>query len=188
MNGESYGQLIYLGLLLVSIGGWILVEYRSRLGEAARVAAAWALIIIGLMAGYGLWNDLRGDMMQTQTAGTVAIPRSDDGHYYPRLMVNGEAITFMADTGASGIVLSQDDAKTLGIDLEGLQYTGTAQTANGTVRTARVRLESVVFGPFQDEGVSAYVNDGEMDGSLLGMDYLGRFSISIAADEMVLTR
>ena len=37
-------------------------------------------------------------------------------------------------------------------------------------------------------GVSAWVNEGEMDLSLLGMDYLDRFRIEIAGDRMILGR
>ena len=185
---ENFGQLIYLGLLLVSLGGWVMVEYRNRLGFALRTGLAWGMIFLGVIAGYGLWHDLRQDLVQTEGANSVAIPIAADGHYYPRLMVNGQPITFMADTGASEIVLSQSDARDLGIDLTNLAYVGTANTANGTVRTARVRLESVVFGPFQDADIAAYVTDGQMEGSLLGMAYLGRFEISIKSEEMVLTR
>lgn len=187
---EHYGQLIYLGLLLVALGGWVMVEYRSRLGLALRTAMAWGMIFLGVMAGYGLWQDLRQDISPRQnvTATNVTIPRASDGHYYPELTVNGQEMTFMADTGASGIVLSKEDAVALGIDLSSLNYLGTANTANGPVRTARVRLDQMIFGPFSDQNVAAYVNDGEMDGSLLGMDYLGRFSITISDQEMVLTR
>ena len=46
----------------------------------------------------------------------------------------------------------------------------------------------MAFGPFQDTNFPAYVNDGEMDGSLLGMEYLRRFNIRMEADRMVLTR
>ena len=60
--------------------------------------------------------------------------------------------------------------------------------ANGVVRTARVRLTDVTLGPYHDDSLGAWVNEGEMDGSLLGMDYLGRFSVTMAGDEMVLTR
>jgi aspartyl protease family protein len=187
---ENFGQLIYLGLLLVALGGWVMVEYRNRLGFALRTALAWGMIFLGVIAGYGLWNDLRKDLVPTQISGanTVAIPIAADGHYYPRLMVNGQDITFMADTGASEIVLSQSDARDLGIDLTNLAYVGTANTANGTVRTARVQLDSVVFGPFQDGDIAAYVTDGEMEGSLLGMSYLGQFDIAIKSEEMVLSR
>ncbi len=185
---ENFGQLIYLGLLLVALGGWVMVEYRNRLGFALRTGLAWGMIFLGVIAGYGLWNDLRKDLVQTVGANTVAIPVAADGHYYPRLTVNGQNITFMADTGASEIVLSQADARNLGIDLTNLAYVGTANTANGTVRTARVQLNNVVFGPFQDADVAAYVTDGQMDGSLLGMTYLGRFDIAIKSNEMILTR
>lgn len=187
---DNFGQLIYLGLLLIALGGWVMVEYRNRLGFALRTALAWGMIFLGVIAGYGLWHDLRQDLVPIQTSGanTVTLPVAADGHYYPRMTVNGREITFMADTGASEIVLSHSDAEALGIGLTDLAYVGTAYTANGTVRTARVRLDTVVFGPFQDADVAAYVTDGDMDGSLLGMAYLGRFDISIKNNEMVLTR
>ena len=152
MNGEDFGRLAYLGLLLAAVGGWVMVEYRQRLGQALRVAMAWGLIFVGVMAGYGLWHDLRRDIRAEQVVGAdrVEIPRDPDGHYYLRLKVNGHQMEFMADTGATGIVLSPEDAASVGIDLGGLDYLGQAETANGVVRTARVRLDSVVLGPFQD--------------------------------------
>lgn len=190
MNSDSIASMIYLGLLLAALGGWALVEYRARLGEMMRVAAAWGFIFLAVAAGYGLWGDLRRDILPQQNveAGRVIIPRAQDGHYYLNLTINGQKITMMADTGASGIVLSQEDAQSLGIDLAELRYLGTAMTANGEVRTARAGLDSIVLGPFSDSDVTAYVNEGAMDGSLLGMDYLGRFDISLMDDEMVLTR
>lgn len=190
MNGDDYGRLAYLGLLLAAVGGWVIVEYRQRLGQALRVGLAWGLIFIGLMAGYGLWNDLRRDIRSDQVvaADRVEIPRDPDGHYYLRLNVDGREMVFMADTGATGIVLSPDDAAAVGIDLAGLDYLGQAETANGVVRTARVSLDSVILGPFEDRDVRAFVNETAMQGSLLGMDYLGRFSIQISGDRMILTR
>lgn len=190
MDSDSIASVIYLVLLLAALGGWALVEYRARLGEMMRVAAAWGFIFLAVAAGYALWGDLRRDILPQQSveAGRVIIPRAPDGHYYLTLTMNGREITMMADTGASGIVLSQEDAQSLGIDLADLRYLGTAMTANGEVRTARITLDSIVLGPFSDTDVTAYVNEGEMDGSLLGMDYLGRFDISLMDDEMALTR
>ncbi|OZA17728.1 MAG: aspartyl protease, partial [Rhodobacterales bacterium 17-64-5] len=59
-------------------------------------------------------------------------------------------------------------------------------TANGLVRTAQVTLPVVELGPFRNEGFRAYVNEGEMDGSLLGMDYLGQFRMEFAGDMLIL--
>jgi len=137
-----------------------------------------------------MWGDLRHDIrpVQMATVNTLTIPRAADGHYYPRLLIGGHEITFMADTGASGVTLSPQDARTLGIPVDTLAFVGQAMTANGLVATASVRLQDVTMGPFHDAEIPAQVNQADMDGSLLGMDYLGRFSITLANDEMVLKR
>ena len=191
MEGDEFGRVAYLALLLVAVGGYLLVEFRGRMGQLARGLISWGLIIVGLMAGYGLWQDMGGQFMPRQSVaagGEVTLPRAADGHYYVTLTISGTAVEFMVDTGASTVVLSQDDARKLGIDPAGLVYLGSAQTANGRVRTARVMLDDVVLGGFEDPKLAASVNDGEMDGSLLGMNYLGRFQIEIAGDKMVLRR
>ncbi|MFV0492994.1 MAG: TIGR02281 family clan AA aspartic protease [Pseudorhodobacter sp.] len=191
MDGDITARLLYLGILIAAVGGYLLVEFRGRIGQATRQAAAWALIILGLMAGYGLWSDMRTTVMPRQSVledGAITIPRAADGHYYLELTVSGTPINFLVDTGATNIVLSQRDAERVGIDPRDLVYLGSAQTANGVVRTARVTLNDVELGPLRDSRVTAYVNDGEMDESLLGMDYLGRFRVEIDRDRMILTR
>ncbi len=62
-------------------------------------------------------------------------------------------------------------------------------TANGPVQTAPVELARMSLGPFSDTDVRAYVNDGEMEQSLLGMTYLQRFDrLEISGGEMILER
>lgn len=191
MDGDQFGRMIYLGLLLAAVGGWVLVEYRQRMGQALRVALAWGMIFLGLAAGYGLWQDLRGDVIPRQMVtetGAVEIPRAADGHYYLQLDIGGQPVLFLADTGATNVVLSPADAARIGIDPAGLAYTGQAMTANGMVRTARVTLSDVRLGPFAEDRLAVWVNEADMEGSLLGMDYLGRFRIEMAGDRMVLRR
>ena len=192
MDGDSYASLGYLALLLAALGGWVMVEFRNRLGQTLRSFAAWGLIFLGVMAAYGLWNDIRGpgpvpDQILTE-AGRIELPRAPDGHYYATLTLNGTEVRFMADTGASTMVLTKEDAERIGIDPDNLAYLGQAYTANGVVRTARVSLDTVELGPCVDQNLSAWVNEGEMDTSLLGMDYLGKFRIEIAGDKMILGR
>ena len=191
MDGDTLGRMAYLVLLLVAVGGWVMVEYRKRLGLALRTAMAWGLIFLGVMAGYGLWNDIRQDVLPRQMVtegGTVELPRALDGHYYAQVDINGTGVLFLADIGASNMVLSRRDAERLGIDPEMLVFAGQASTANGTVRTARVTLPEVALGPFRDNDFAAYVTDGEMDVSLLGMDYLRRFRVEIDGGKMILSR
>jgi aspartyl protease family protein len=190
MDSNSVGQLVYLVILLCAVAGWVLVEYRNRMGQAMRTAMAWALIFVGVMAGYGLWGDLRSDIHQqaVMVGDRLEVPRSPDGHYYLTLQIADRPIEFLVDTGATNVVLSRSDAEKLGIDTQTLAYTGEAQTANGTVPTSRVRLDDVVLGPWRDAEMAVWVNGGDMDGSLLGMDYLGRYRIEISGDRMILQR
>jgi aspartyl protease family protein len=190
MDSDDTARLAYLSLLLLALLGWVFVEYRGRLGFAMRSAAAWLMIFVGVTAGYGLWTDMqdRASATVNVTDGTIVLPRNLDGHYYAPLNVNGTAVEFLVDTGATQVVLSLSDAEQLGIDPSSLAFLGEAQTANGIVRTARVVLPVMEFGPFRDEDVVAYVSEGEMDGSLLGMSYLGQFQIEIANREMILRR
>jgi aspartyl protease family protein len=111
-----------------------------------------------------------------------------DGHFYVTADVNGESIRFVVDTGASDIVLTQADATRAGFDVTELSYFGQARTANGLVDTAPVTLDSVGFGGFLDEGVSAVVNAGDLDTSLLGMSYLSRYRITLSGETMTLAR
>ena len=189
MDGETLARMGYLVIILVALGGWALVEFRQRMGQALRMAMAWGLIFLGMAAGYGLWSDIRHDVLPRQMvteAGSVEVPQAADGHYYLTLAINGTAVPFMVDTGASGMVLSLQDAERLGLDPESLAFTGQAQTANGIVRTASVTLPVVELGPFRTEGFRAFVNAGEMDGSLLGMDYLRQFRMEFADGTLIL--
>jgi aspartyl protease family protein len=189
MDGETLARVGYLAIILVALGGWVMVEFRQRMGQALRMALAWGLIFVGVVAGYGLWSDIRRDVMPIQEVavdGGVEVPRSADGHYYLTLMINGSAVPFMVDTGASGMVLASRDAERLGIDPESLAFRGQANTANGVVRTARVTLPVVELGPFRNENFGAYVTEGALEQSLLGMDYLGQFRMEFDWGKLLL--
>ncbi len=193
MDGDVFGRLAYLALLGTVLISILLLRNRNQLGHLLQQAVIWALIFVGLIAAVGLWPDIRQTVMPRQTIvsdeGRIVVPRAHDGHFYMVLDIEGEPINFMVDTGASSVVLSRADARQVGIDPEELGYYGRARTANGTVRTARVQLSDVALGDMHDRGVTAWVNEQEMDISLLGMSYLERFAtIEISNNQLVLRR
>ncbi|PTX55699.1 aspartyl protease family protein [Litoreibacter ponti] len=193
MTDDDYGRLIYLVLLGAVVGGYFLVSQRDRIGEALRGAMLWGIIFVGVIIGYGLWNDLSQTVMPRQTVlteqGRIELPRQSDGHYYMTLNVGETPVNFIVDTGASNVVLSKQDAARVGISEDELFFTGRASTANGMVRTARVTLDDVTLGGIDEGSVRAYVNDGELETSLLGMDYLERFErIEINRGTLILER
>lgn len=193
MTDIEAGRLIYLVLLGGALIAYMVIANRGQLGGMLRAALLWALIFIGVVAAVGLWEDTRQTVAPSRAVsfgeGQAEVPRDPSGHYFVTLEIQGTPVRFVVDTGATHMVLSRRDAERVGIDPETLVYTGRAQTANGTVRTARVSLGEVVFGQFVDTDVTAWVNEGEMELSLLGMSYLSRFErIEIERGRLVLTR
>lgn len=191
MSGDiPWAQVAYLALLLVAIGGFLLVELRARPGKTLRQAAAWVLIFVGAIAVAGLWPQLRDAISPRPVVTgerTMQIPIARDGHAHLTAQVNGEDVSFVVDTGASLIALSRRDARRVGIDPDSLAYYGQAQTANGIVATAPVRLAEVTIGAFTVERVEAVVIDGDIGTSLLGMTFLRRFArVSFERDRLLL--
>ncbi len=193
MNDPDIARLAYLVLLLVVLAGWFVVHNRQSLGRLTQQAVAWVLIFLGVIAAVGLWDDIRQTVRPRQSiaqnGNTVELPRAPDGHYYVTLMINGVAVDFLVDTGASQVVLTQNDAARVGLKPGDLAFTGRAMTANGEVRTAPVRLETADLGQVSDSNIRAWVNQGDLEQSLLGMSYLQRWSkIEITGQALVLTR
>ena len=193
MTSDQTASMIYLGLLAMVIGSYVVVASRRNIGRSLRHAALWVLIFLGVIVAYGLWQDIRGTVIPRQSVfadqGRIEVPMARDGHYYMTIGVNGVPVEFVVDTGASEIVLSHEDAARAGVEVDSLNYLGTANTANGQVRTAQVRLKEVDLGGIVDRNVTALVNSGDMFGSLLGMAYLNRFAeVSFGGGRMVLTR
>ncbi|MFZ5962959.1 retropepsin-like aspartic protease family protein [Thalassococcus sp. BH17M4-6] len=193
MSSMEYGNLAYLGLLGAVLVFWVFIQNRDSLTKKVQQLAAWGLIFLGTIAAIGLWDDIRQTVRPQQTvfadAGRVELPRAPDGHYYATLDINGAPTFFVVDTGATSMVLTEQDAARAGLSTDTLAYVSEAMTANGLVHTAAVTLDEVALGPFSDRDVRAFVNSGEMEQSLLGMTYLQRFArLEISGGKMILER
>jgi aspartyl protease family protein len=104
--------------------------------------------------------------------GVMTFTADSGGQFAIDAKVDGTPIHFLVDTGASGVVLSTADAEALGLNLNDLLFTGQFSTANGMTRGARVTLKSLQIGPIATHDVTAWVNEGDLDVSLLGMSFL----------------
>jgi len=193
MNDPDYARFAYLALLGTVLVVWFMMHNRQSLNKLVQQAVAWGLIFLGVIAAYGLWSDIRQTVRPRQSivqdGNSVEVPRAPDGHFYMTLMVNDVPVDFLVDTGATQVVLTKDDAIKIGLKPADLAYIGRAMTANGEVRTAPVRLEHVALGPMSDNNIRAWVNEGELEQSLLGMSYLQRWSkIEITGKGLLLMR
>lgn len=107
------------------------------------------------------------------------------GHFLTGGSINGAAVTFLVDTGASAIAMGPATAVRAGIDyLKG--QPAMASTANGVVPTWRVRLTKVNVGDLTVYDVDAFVVKIEMPQVLLGMSFLNRMEMRRDGAIMVL--
>lgn len=170
------------------------------LGRAAKQFSFFLILGTVLVVGYSYRDDLSA--IFGRTLGTVAPGRGaqvapgvmqfqadDGGQFVVNATVNGTAVRFLVDTGASGIALSQRDARRLGIDGDTLDYNTPILTANGMTRAASVTLRSLEVGPLTAHDIHAWVNKGQLDQSLLGMSYLSTLGrVEIRGSTLTLER
>lgn len=109
-------------------------------------------------------------------AGAAQLTKGPDGHFWAEAKVDGRAVRFLVDTGATAVSLSKADAQRLGIDVSKLNYEYDVVTADGRTRAASVKLGSVAIAGAKVANVDALVIESGLETSLLGMSYLGRLS------------
>lgn len=199
---EDYASLVGLSILAVVIGASALGHFRGRIGDAIQAMIAWVAIFafLGVIytyryefeaAGRRVLANLVPGMATTGVTGSreVTVPRSPNGIYAVRVEVNGaRAVRMLVDTGASALVLTDEDARRAGIRVDDLAFTIAVQTANGQAMTAAVTLSSVAVGPIVERNVRALVARPQaLTASLLGHTFLDRLeSYEVRGGQMVL--
>lgn len=118
---------------------------------------------------------------------SVTLTANAQGHFLAQGQINGLAVDFVVDTGATLVSLSAADARRLG-----LSYLGGApvsiRTANGTTRAWRIRLDTVRIGDISINGVDGVILENQDMPPLLGMSFLNRMDMRREGQQMVLTR
>jgi aspartyl protease family protein len=117
----------------------------------------------------------------------IVLPASSGGHFVTAGAINGQAVRFMVDTGATTIAMGLSEAQRIGLDYKAGQL-GYSSTANGTVATYRVKLASVRISDVEIYDVEAAVLPTGMPYVLLGNSFLNRFQMKRENDQMVLER
>ena len=166
--------------------------FRGRLKGAVRDMAIWAAFALVLIAGYayrgelfGIGERVAGELLPPGTSlsvqtrrgegRSVRLRRRSAGQFIAKTQVNGINITMLVDTGASAVVLTQRDARAIGVDPSHLKYSVPVRTANGTTYSAPFRIQKLTVGPITLTNIEALVSrPGALSQSLLGMSFLNR--------------
>lgn len=151
------------------VGGTFSAESTPQAAPRDRSSGASAAASLAMVPGQG-----------------ITLDRAPDGHFYADAQVNGTPVHFMVDTGASGVALSAEDARRVGLPYFTSEFTAVGRGASGEVRGKIVTLDRVTLGGKSVENVGGAILEGS-EMSLLGQSFLGRMgSIEITGDKMVI--
>lgn len=117
----------------------------------------------------------------------IVLTAGSGGHFMTQGAINGRAVQFMVDTGATSVALGMAEAERLGIDYRKGRL-GQGLTANGVVSVYHVKLNSVRIGDVEVYDVDASVLPVSGGPILLGNSFLTRFQMTRHNDQLVLER
>lgn len=118
---------------------------------------------------------------------TITLAAGPGGHFISSGTINGRAVRFVVDTGATNVALSEAVARSIGLDF-GKGERVLTNTANGQVVAHRVSLREVRVGDVTVYNVDATIVPAMMDMVLLGNSFLSRFQMKRDADVLVLEK
>lgn len=131
----------------------------------------------------------KGNCAQVYAKGVARIPRRSNGVSTARVQINGVEGTFIVDTGASFLTLTENfasRAKPQMFKTDAVEV----QTANGTTAAKLATVDSVKLDDLSASDVPTIITDKDLgkgvDG-LLGMSLLSRFTVAIRDREIQLT-
>ena len=160
------------GVKLVSVtGNDAVVEIK---GKRVMLVMGGAQVSLGGQASSG------GGSQIVLTAGS-------GGHFLTAGGINGKAVRFLVDTGATSVAMSFAEAEHLGLDYRNGQRIHVI-TANGNAPGYRVRLAEVRIGDVVVYDIEAMVVPSQMEFILLGNSFLTRFQMKRENETMTLSK
>ncbi len=123
----------------------------------------------------------------TGNAPSVRLSADANGHYIANGSVNGSAVRFLVDTGATMVALPAQVASQAGIKYSKAP-SGTVQTAGGVTKAYQVKLDTISVGGVTLNNIDAVVIERGLTVPLLGMTFLSRMDIQHDGALMVLKK
>lgn len=153
----------------------------NELPRGLKVLTVWLLVGLALFLAV---QTLLSQQQRTRfevSGSEVTIRRGPDGHYHWPATVNGHAVDFLVDTGATRSALPAELAHRLQLPVEGRTQ---SQTAGGTVQGQIVRADLVLQGGVHIERLRITALPA-LAAPLLGMDVLGKLHWRQADGELI---
>ena len=180
MNSDAVAQGVAAVMMLVLVGS-SLAARRVPLATGAKMALAWVAIfacvfVLFLFRGEAraVWDRVAAELAGAapQTVGQeTRVTMADDGSFYIDGRVNGHAVRFLVDSGASTTALSAATAEACGVVADSTIPT-IINTANGTVSASTARIGELSIGSIVQRDAAVVVSPAFGEVNALGMSFL----------------
>lgn len=134
----------------------------------------WAVLGTGVFLAVLAWQDRQRQSLFTAQGGVIELRRSPDGHFHWPGTVNGVAVDFLVDTGATRTSLPAPLAQAAGLRAEGQVQSA---TAGGMVQGWTARADLRLQGGVRLQRLPLTVLPA-LGTPLLGMDVLSKLRFS----------
>ena len=141
------------------------------LPRSLKLITVWLLLGAAVFVAIQWWQYRAQQTLFRASGGTVEIKRSDDGHYHWPGRINGRAVDFLIDTGATGTAIPAALARELKLAPIGAVR---SNTAGGVVSGELVRADIELQGGVSVQRLQVVALPRLGASPLLGMDVLGR--------------
>jgi aspartyl protease family protein len=181
VTGDEIARLAVALLVLALLIG-LVAGRRSRLGQSLRMALSWVGIFLGVYLLFlfrddlsFVWERVAGDVGVTQAptvvGNTTRIPMARDGHFWVEGRVDGVAVRFLVDSGATVSAISTETATRAGLDVRRTMPV-VVNTANGAVPAYPARVGMLQVGSIRQPNARVLVGDSFGRVNVLGMNFL----------------
>jgi len=182
MNNSTMLGGLYLLMAVMLLAGSLMAR-REPAAKMFKMALGWVVIFA---AGFILFTfrDNFGYFAQRLKAEAVGtpveqgretrIPMAIDGHFWVNATLNGKAVRFLVDSGATMTTIDRDTAIAAGVAVSP-RRDQFVRTGNGVIRVSTGRASELEVGEIQRRDVALQVAEND-DLNVLGMNFLSTLS------------
>lgn len=147
-------------------------EAPGELPRTLKLVTVWLLLGAALFVGVQAWlsQQQRARFSVDAVSGAIELQRGSDGHFHWPGTLNGIAVDFLVDTGATGTAIPQALADRAGLIAEGSMQ---SSTAGGVVQGTIARADLALQGGVRADRLRVAVLP-RLESPLLGMDVLSK--------------
>lgn len=183
-ENQTTDKVVDIAIARMKVGA-VAKEERSRKARKFLIASA-ALVGFGLLLAFGSAQQQKPTTVIADNGEvTVRLTQDASGHYFTRGEINGNAVSFLVDTGATKIAIPEHIANNLNLKLGRKSQ---SYTANGVAASYGTRLDAVSVGGITLTNIDASISPGLIgDEILLGMSFLKHLNLEQRDGELTIS-